>query len=71
MQFMKEKGIVVSQVHARNDRHSCLENFKSTLNNLNKIEEQENIYEDKEPSQFEKVISGIAPLILEKLQKQS
>jgi hypothetical protein len=38
---------------------------------LNKIEEQENIYEDKEPSQFEKVISGIAPLILEKLQKQS
>jgi len=40
MQFMKDKGVVVSQVHARNDRHSCLEKFKSTLPNLDKVEEQ-------------------------------
>ena len=40
-------------------------------NILNKMEEQENEYVDESPSQFEKIISGIAPLILEKLQKQS
>ena len=40
MKYMKEKGIVVSQVHARNDRHSCLNKFKTNLNNLNKLEEQ-------------------------------
>ena len=27
LDFMKFKGIVVSQVHARNDRHSCLEKY--------------------------------------------
>ena len=37
----------------------------------NKMEERENEYVDESPSQFEKIISGIAPLILEKLQKQS
>lgn len=28
IQFMKEKGIMVSQVHHRNDTHSCLQEFK-------------------------------------------
>jgi len=37
----------------------------------NKMEERENEYVDESPSEFEKIISGIAPLILEKLQKQS
>jgi len=37
----------------------------------NKMEERENEYVDESPSQFEKIISGIAPLILEKLQKQA
>lgn len=38
--FMKNKGIVTSQVHARNDNHSCLKKYKSTLKTLDKIENQ-------------------------------
>ena len=38
---------------------------------INKMEERENEYVDESPSEFEKIISGIAPLILEKLQKKS
>lgn len=45
MAFMNSKGIVVSQVHARNDRHSCMAKFRrefslSRLDNLNKLEKQ-------------------------------
>ena len=38
--FMKEKGIVTSQVHARNDRHSCLEKYKTILPNLDILENE-------------------------------
>jgi dTDP-4-amino-4,6-dideoxygalactose transaminase len=34
--LMEECGIVVSQVHERNDKHSCMEDFKSPLPNLDK-----------------------------------
>jgi dTDP-4-amino-4,6-dideoxygalactose transaminase len=38
MEFMKNKGIVTSQVHARNDNHSCVKEYKTTLPNLDIIE---------------------------------
>jgi len=34
---MKECGITVSQVHERNDKHSCMSEFKAPLPNLDKI----------------------------------
>jgi len=34
--WMKECGIVVSQVHERNDKHSCVKDFKSNLPTLDK-----------------------------------
>lgn len=34
--YMKEKNITVSQVHERNDKHSCMSEFKSDLPNLDK-----------------------------------
>ena len=34
--WMKECGIVVSQVHERNDKHSCVQEFKSNLPTLDK-----------------------------------
>jgi dTDP-4-amino-4,6-dideoxygalactose transaminase len=37
MDYMKECGIVVSQVHERNDIHSCVRDFKTILPNLDKI----------------------------------
>jgi dTDP-4-amino-4,6-dideoxygalactose transaminase len=37
MDYMKECGIVVSQVHERNDIHSCVREFKTILPNLDKI----------------------------------
>ena len=40
-------------------------------NILNKMEEQENEYVDESPSEFEKIISGIAPLILEKIKNKA
>ena len=40
LDFMKFKGIVVSQVHARNDRHSCLKDYYCKLDNLDIIESQ-------------------------------
>ena len=36
--WMKEKGVMVSQVHQRNDVHSCFKEFRSTLPNLDQIE---------------------------------
>ena len=37
MDYMKSCGIVVSQVHERNDIHSCLRDYKTLLPNLDKI----------------------------------
>jgi dTDP-4-amino-4,6-dideoxygalactose transaminase len=34
---MKDCGIVVSQVHERNDKHTCVEDYKSSLPTLDKI----------------------------------
>ena len=36
MRMMQEKGIMVSRVHERNDKHSCVAEFKSSLPNLDK-----------------------------------
>ena len=35
--YMKDCGIVVSQVHERNDKHTCVREFRSHLPNLEKI----------------------------------
>ena len=37
MAKMKEKGIMVSRVHERNDKHTCVQEFKSALPNLDKV----------------------------------
>ena len=37
MKHMKECNIVVSQVHERNDKHSCVREFKTALPTLDKI----------------------------------
>lgn len=37
MDYMKECGIIVSQVHERNDIHSCVREYKTLLPNLDKI----------------------------------
>jgi dTDP-4-amino-4,6-dideoxygalactose transaminase len=36
MDYMKEKNIIVSQVHERNDIHSCVEEYKTHLPMLDK-----------------------------------
>tara|TARA_R100000030_G_scaffold39108_1_gene29277 strand:- start:287 stop:478 length:192 start_codon:yes stop_codon:yes gene_type:complete len=33
---MQDCNITVSQVHERNDKHSCMEEFKTSLPNLDK-----------------------------------
>jgi dTDP-4-amino-4,6-dideoxygalactose transaminase len=38
LEFMKSKGIMVSQVHGRNDVHSCLAQFKTQLPQLDALE---------------------------------
>lgn len=40
IEYMKTKQIVVSQVHARNDKHSCVENSKTKLCNLDSLEKE-------------------------------
>ena len=37
MKKMKEKNIMVSRVHERNDKHSCVEEFKTGLPNLDSL----------------------------------
>ena len=37
MAKMQEKGIMVSRVHERNDKHTCVQKFKSALPNLDKV----------------------------------
>jgi dTDP-4-amino-4,6-dideoxygalactose transaminase/ribosomal protein S18 acetylase RimI-like enzyme len=40
IQFMTNKKITVSQVHNRNDIHSCVKEFKSTLPNMDILEKE-------------------------------
>jgi len=40
IQYMDTKGIAASQVHKRNDNHSCLEEFKSELPALDEFEKE-------------------------------
>lgn len=37
---MKEKGIVVGQVHDRNDKHDCLSQYKTDLPNMDKVSQK-------------------------------
>ena len=37
MKKMEEKGIMVSRVHERNDKHTCTAQFKSFLPNLDEV----------------------------------
>ena len=37
MRMMQEKNIMVSRVHERNDKHSCVREFRSALPNLDKV----------------------------------
>ena len=37
MRMMKKKGIMVSRVHERNDKHTCVQEFRCALPNLDKI----------------------------------
>ena len=37
MRMMEEKGIMVSRVHERNDKHSCVQEFRTSLPNLDKV----------------------------------
>ena len=37
---MGEKGIMVSQVHSRNDTHSCTEKYKTSLPNLDSVDNE-------------------------------
>lgn len=38
--FMKENGIAASQVHNRNDNHSCVAEYKTNLPNLDELEKE-------------------------------
>lgn len=38
--YMKERGVFVSQVHQRNDVHTCFKDFRVELPNLNEVEKQ-------------------------------
>ena len=40
MEHMKECNIMVSRVHERNDKHSCVKEFKSNLPNLDKLTQE-------------------------------
>jgi len=40
MEHMKECNIMVSRVHERNDKHSCVKEFKSILPNLDKLTQE-------------------------------
>ena len=40
IKFMRENNIFVSQVHRRNDAHTCFKKFKKNLKNLDKIEKK-------------------------------
>ena len=38
--FMREKGVCVSQVHGRNDRHTTVSEFKTSLPLLDELEKE-------------------------------
>lgn len=40
MKYMTDLGIIVSQVHARNDKHTCVSEFRTRLPNLDTLEKQ-------------------------------
>ena len=40
MKYMNDQGIFVSQVHKRNDVHTCFKKFKTKLPNLDKLEKE-------------------------------
>jgi dTDP-4-amino-4,6-dideoxygalactose transaminase len=40
MKYMAEKNVMVSQVHARNDTHTCVSEFKTFLPTLDKVEQK-------------------------------
>lgn len=40
IQYMKDNDVIVSQVHNRNDIHSCLKEFKAPLPMLDKLEQE-------------------------------
>ena len=40
MEYMKSHNVMVSQVHKRNDAHSCVAEFKTALPNLDKLEQR-------------------------------
>ena len=40
MNFMKEKKIMVSQVHNRNDINSCVKDYQSDLPNMDLLEKE-------------------------------
>jgi dTDP-4-amino-4,6-dideoxygalactose transaminase len=40
IEFMKNKNIMVSQVHNRNDKHSCVKDFQVQLPVLDRIEDK-------------------------------
>lgn len=40
MQYMTDHGVVVSQVHARNDKHTCVSQFQTKLPKLDALEKQ-------------------------------
>lgn len=40
LEYMRKKNIAVSQVHSRNDTHSCVAQFKTSLPNLDILEKQ-------------------------------
>jgi dTDP-4-amino-4,6-dideoxygalactose transaminase len=39
IEYMKEKNVMVSQVHQRNDIHTCFKNFRTVLHNLDYVEQ--------------------------------
>tara|TARA_B100000575_G_C23079456_1_gene621846 strand:+ start:305 stop:1450 length:1146 start_codon:yes stop_codon:yes gene_type:complete len=40
MKYMNDQGIFVSQVHKRNDVHTCFKKFRAKLSNLDKLEKE-------------------------------
>jgi len=40
MKYMAEKNVMVSQVHARNDTHTCVSEFRTSLPTLDKVEQR-------------------------------
>ena len=37
IEMMKNKGIIVSRIHERNDKHSCVKEYKTKLPNIDNL----------------------------------